>query len=50
MYITAGSDFHGATRPDRKLGITAGARKMSEAILEAIPPLAGNATIAKEIT
>jgi predicted metal-dependent phosphoesterase TrpH len=45
MYITAGSDFHGATRPERKLGITAGDRKMSEAILEAIPPLAGNAAV-----
>ena len=40
MYITAGSDFHGANRPDRKLGITSGDRKISEAILEAIPPLA----------
>lgn len=40
MYITAGSDFHGANRPDRKLGITSGDRMISEAILEAIPPLA----------
>jgi predicted metal-dependent phosphoesterase TrpH len=39
MYITAGSDFHGANRPDRKLGITSGNCKISEAILEAIPPL-----------
>jgi predicted metal-dependent phosphoesterase TrpH len=39
LFITAGSDFHGETRPDRKLGITAGGRKIEEAILEAIPPL-----------
>ena len=39
MYITAGSDFHGTNRPERKLGITSGDRKISEAILEAIPPL-----------
>ena len=28
LYITAGSDFHGEARPDRKLGITAGGRKI----------------------
>jgi predicted metal-dependent phosphoesterase TrpH len=39
LFITAGSDFHGATRPDRKLGITAGARKISESILDEIPSL-----------
>ncbi|QQO10491.1 PHP domain-containing protein [Breznakiella homolactica] len=39
LYITAGSDFHGAARPDRKLGITAGDRKIGEEFLEAIPPL-----------
>ncbi|MDR3304238.1 MAG: PHP domain-containing protein [Treponema sp.] len=39
LLITAGSDFHGAARPDRKLGITAGAHKISEAILEELPPL-----------
>jgi predicted metal-dependent phosphoesterase TrpH len=39
MYITAGSDFHGVNRPDRKLGVTSGDQKISEAILEAIPPL-----------
>jgi predicted metal-dependent phosphoesterase TrpH len=42
LFITAGSDFHGETRPDRKLGISAGGRKIEEAILEAIPPLALN--------
>jgi predicted metal-dependent phosphoesterase TrpH len=41
LFITAGSDFHGAARPDRKLGITAGGRKIEEAVLEAIPPLRG---------
>jgi predicted metal-dependent phosphoesterase TrpH len=40
LYVSAGSDFHGAVRPDRKLGITAGNRKIEDAILEAIPELA----------
>lgn len=39
LFITAGSDFHGEWRPDRKLGITAGNRRISEAVLEAIPLL-----------
>jgi predicted metal-dependent phosphoesterase TrpH len=39
LYITAGSDFHGNFRPDRKLGITAGTRKIEDSLLEAIPPL-----------
>ncbi|GHT96981.1 phosphatase [Spirochaetia bacterium] len=39
LHITAGSDFHGAARPDRKLGITAGDRKIDDAVLEAIPGL-----------
>ena len=39
LYITAGSDFHGAVRPDRKLGITAGGKKIDESYLEAIPGL-----------
>ncbi|MDR2111381.1 MAG: PHP domain-containing protein [Spirochaetaceae bacterium] len=39
LYITAGSDFHGEARPDRKLGVTAGGRKIEDAILERIPPL-----------
>jgi predicted metal-dependent phosphoesterase TrpH len=45
LFITAGSDFHGETRPDRKLGITAGGRKIEDAILEAIPPLGVNFTV-----
>jgi predicted metal-dependent phosphoesterase TrpH len=36
LVITAGSDFHGARRPDRKLGITAGGRKIDASFLEAI--------------
>jgi predicted metal-dependent phosphoesterase TrpH len=37
LAITAGSDFHGAVRPDHKLGITAGGRKIDASFLEAIP-------------
>jgi predicted metal-dependent phosphoesterase TrpH len=40
LYITAGSDFHGESRPDRKLGVTAGDRKIEDFFLESIPPLA----------
>jgi predicted metal-dependent phosphoesterase TrpH len=39
LFITAGSDFHGTSRLERKLGITAGNRKIDEAILEALPDL-----------
>ncbi|WP_010256155.1 PHP domain-containing protein [Treponema primitia] len=39
LYITAGSDFHGESRPDRKLGITAGDRKIEDSLLDLIPPL-----------
>ncbi|MDR3139785.1 MAG: PHP domain-containing protein [Treponema sp.] len=39
LFITAGSDFHGEARPDRKLGFTAGGREIEDAILEAIPVL-----------
>jgi predicted metal-dependent phosphoesterase TrpH len=39
LVITAGSDFHGESRPDRKLGITAGGRKIEDSLLEAIPAL-----------
>ena len=39
LYITAGSDFHGEARKDRKLGFTAGGRKISETFLEEIPAL-----------
>ena len=33
LCITAGSDFHGEARPDRKLGITAGGKKIDESFL-----------------
>jgi len=36
LYVTAGSDFHGEGRQDRKLGITAGGRKIEDRFLEAI--------------
>jgi len=39
LYITAGSDFHGEVRKDRRLGITAGRKKISESFLEDIPVL-----------
>ena len=37
LIITAGSDFHGEARPDRKLGITAGGKKIDDLYLEDIP-------------
>ena len=37
LCVTAGSDFHGEGRPDRKLGITAGGKKIEESFLE-LPP------------
>ena len=33
LSVTAGSDFHGANRPDRKLGVTAGGRKIEDRYL-----------------
>jgi predicted metal-dependent phosphoesterase TrpH len=39
LYVTAGSDFHGSARPDRKLGLTCADRTIEDAVLEAIPPL-----------
>ncbi|MDR1899060.1 MAG: PHP domain-containing protein [Treponema sp.] len=39
LYITAGSDFHGAVRPDRRLGVTAGGRRIEDSVLEAIGAL-----------
>jgi predicted metal-dependent phosphoesterase TrpH len=40
LYVTAGSDFHGEARPERRLGITAGGRKIEDSFLEALPDLA----------
>jgi predicted metal-dependent phosphoesterase TrpH len=39
LYITEGSDFHGAVRPDRKLGCSNAGRKIEDAVLDAIPEL-----------
>ncbi|MDR0567980.1 MAG: PHP domain-containing protein [Spirochaetaceae bacterium] len=39
LYITAGSDFHGEARPDRKLGLTAGNRKIEDSVLTVLPDL-----------
>ena len=39
LYITEGSDFHGATRLGRHLGVSNKGRSISEAVLEAIPEL-----------
>jgi predicted metal-dependent phosphoesterase TrpH len=39
LYITEGSDFHGAVRPDRRLGFSGKGRKISDEILAAIPEL-----------
>jgi len=39
LYVTEGSDYHGAIRPDRKLGYSSKNRKISETVLEAIPEL-----------
>ena len=33
LYITAGSDFHGEARPDRKIGITTGGEKINESLV-----------------
>ena len=40
LFITAGSDFHGENRPDRKLGHTATGKKIERRLLDAIPLLA----------
>jgi predicted metal-dependent phosphoesterase TrpH len=39
LFITAGSDFHGSLRPERKLGITAGGKTIEDTFLSAIPAL-----------
>ncbi len=36
LLVTAGSDFHGNNRPDRKLGITAGGKKIDERFAEGL--------------
>jgi predicted metal-dependent phosphoesterase TrpH len=44
LYITEGSDYHGEARPERRLGITAGGRKIADSVLEALPALAACCT------
>ena len=39
LYVTEGSDFHGASHPERKLGFSSKSRKINDNILEAIPEL-----------
>ncbi|MDR1586435.1 MAG: PHP domain-containing protein [Treponema sp.] len=39
IYVTEGSDFHGAVRPDRRLGFSCRERKITDRVLEAIPEL-----------
>jgi predicted metal-dependent phosphoesterase TrpH len=39
LHVTEGSDFHGTARPDRQLGHSSRGRKISDAVLEAIPEL-----------
>ncbi|MDR1505911.1 MAG: PHP domain-containing protein [Treponema sp.] len=39
LYITAGSDFHGSARPERRLGHSAGDRPIEDTFLTDIPPL-----------
>ncbi|MDR2053052.1 MAG: PHP domain-containing protein [Treponema sp.] len=41
LRITWGSDFHGEVSPGRRLGFSAGGRKIDESVLDAIPELAG---------
>lgn len=37
LLATAGSDFHGENRPERKLGVTAGGRKIDDSYAAGIP-------------
>jgi len=39
LLVTAGSDFHGEGRSDRKLGRSAGGKKIDESFLEALPEI-----------
>jgi predicted metal-dependent phosphoesterase TrpH len=44
LRITWGSDFHGESRPGRRLGFSAGGCKIDETVLDAIPELAARGT------
>jgi hypothetical protein len=39
LCITAGSDFHGSARPERRLGHTSGDRKIEDRFLEGLSRL-----------
>jgi len=39
LYITEGSDYHGNTRPDRRLGYSSRGRFINKTVLDAIPEL-----------
>ena len=39
LYITEGSDFHGSSHPERRLGYSSKGRKINDNLLEAIPEL-----------
>ncbi|MDR2071483.1 MAG: PHP domain-containing protein [Treponema sp.] len=39
LYVTEGSDFHGAARLDRKLGHSSGDREIADSVLDALPEL-----------
>jgi predicted metal-dependent phosphoesterase TrpH len=39
MLVTAGSDFHGASRPERTLGYTAGGKRIEDRYMDGIPGL-----------
>jgi hypothetical protein len=39
LYVTEGSDFHGAVLSRRQLGYSNRGRKISDTVLEAIPEL-----------
>ncbi|MDR2803448.1 MAG: PHP domain-containing protein [Treponema sp.] len=39
LFITAGSDFHGEKRPDRRLGYTGGGRLIDDSFLQGLPLL-----------
>lgn len=44
LLVTAGSDFHGASRPDRRLGRTAGDREIEARYAEGIPGFSAEST------
>jgi predicted metal-dependent phosphoesterase TrpH len=46
LFVTAGSDFHGAARPDRKIGRTAGRRSIEDRyFFEGLAPALGSSRV-----